>query len=104
MGFDNPGVKMKNVNLQKLAELLEINDNTDIVSLIIQEITNNTVEIEDIGKTGSGYEIFMSDNSAFTGKELNQLYEFFDIVEIGIYGDQNLPNEKAQFHMIVKFP
>jgi len=94
---------MQNVNLQKLAELLAINDNTDIVTRIIKEITNNTVEIEDIDERGNEYEIFMSDNSGFTGKELNQLYEFFDIVEIDIYGDPNLPEDNVYFHMIVEF-
>jgi len=94
---------MQNVNLQKLAELLEINDNADIVTTIIQEISNNTVEIEDIDERGNEYEIFMSDKSGFTGKELNQLYEFFDIVEIGIYGDPNLPEDNVYFHMVVEF-
>ena len=94
----------ENLKLHKLAELLEINDNIDMVELILTEITNNTVDIVDIDQRGNEYEVFMSDNSAFTGKELNQLYNFFNVSEIGLYGDPAMPNEKVYFHLIVTFP
>ena len=92
-----------NVNLQKLSELLELENNNELVNLIIQNITNKTVTIEDIGNVNNGYEIFMSPSSGFTNKELKQLNQFFNIKEIGIYGDPNIPDEKVYFHMIVQF-
>jgi len=91
------------INVNKLVELLKIENNQDLVSLIIEQITNNTVEIEDIGKVHNGYELFMSENSAFTNNELMEIQEIFKIQEIGIYGDSNIPNEKVYFHMIVSF-
>ena len=92
-----------NVNLEKLSELLELENNNELVQTIIENVTNKTVTIEDIGNVKNGYEVFMSPYSGFTDKELNQLNEFFDIKEIGIYGDPDIPDENVYFHMIVQF-
>ena len=94
---------MTDINLEKLAKLCELENNNELVRLIIENVTNKTVRIEDIGNVKNGYEIFMSPSSGFTDKELNQLNQFFDIMEIGVYGDPEIPDENVYFHMIVQF-
>ena len=105
MGYENIPVNTmsNNVNLEKLGELLELENNNDLVRTIIENITNKTVTIDDIGNVKNGYEVFMSPSSGFTNKELEQLNQFFDIVEIGVYGDPYIPDETVYFHMIVEF-
>jgi len=94
---------MTKLNLEKMAKLLDIENNTDLVKELIKGITNDTVDIKDIERYGVNYEIFMSDNSGFTNKELKGIQEFFNIEEIGIYGDTCVPDENVYFHMIVSF-
>ena len=94
---------MTDINLEKLAKLCELENNNELVRLFIENVTNKSVRIEDIGNVKNGYEIFMSPSSGFTDKELNQLNQFFDIMEIGVYGDPEIPDENVYFHMIVQF-
>lgn len=91
------------MNYEKLAQLIELENNNELVRLIIENITNKTVTIEDIGNVKNGYEVFLSPSSGFTQKELRELQEFFSIREIGVYGDPDIPNENVYFHLIVSF-
>jgi len=89
----------KDEKLQILKTVMDIENDNDIVTSIIEHLGN--VQVQDITQMGKNqYEVFMKPHS-FTGKELKDMETFFKIKEIGIYGDPEIPEESIYFHMIV---
>ena len=74
-------------------------ENHEFIRMVIEKLGNVTVEDVDI--IHNGYEIFMEPNS-FTSEELNDIQTVFEIKEIGIYGDPDLPSDDVYLHMVVE--
>lgn len=84
--------------LNALIGALDLDSDSELIKTVIQNV--GKVTVEDIGEVKNGYEVFMRPHS-FTGRELENLQEIFEVKEIGIYGDPEIPDEKVYFHMIV---
>jgi hypothetical protein len=85
--------------LNLIVQALELDNDSELVKQIIQSIGN--VQVQEIDKRGNEFEVFMKP-SGFTGKELENIKEIFELVEIGVYGDPNLSEDTVYFHMIVE--
>lgn len=81
-----------------LAKALNLDDDSEMISVIIETIGNVTVE--DIDNRDGEFEVFMKP-TGITGRELEKLQEIFAIREIGVYGDPDIPDENVYLHMIV---
>jgi len=81
-----------------ISKALEIESDADMIKTIVENIAN--ISIEDIDNRNGEFEIFAKP-SGITGTELRKLQEIFDIREIGVYGDPDIPNENVYLHMIV---
>jgi len=78
---------------------MDIENDNDIVTSIIEHLGN--IQVQDVTQLGKNqYEVLMKPH-AFTGKELKDMETFFEIKEIGILGDPEIPEESIYFHMIV---
>jgi len=89
----------KDEKLQTLKTVMDIENDNDIVTSIIEHLGN--IQVQDVTQLGKNqYEVLMKPH-AFTGKELKDMETFFEIKEIGILGDPEIPEESIYFHMIV---
>lgn len=85
--------------LDLLVQALDLDSDSELVTQIIENVGN--IQVQDIDKRGNEFEVFMKP-SGFTGKELENLKQIFELKEIGVYGDPNIPGEKVYFHMIIE--
>ena len=85
--------------LNLIAQALELDNDSKLVRQIIQNVGN--VQVKEIDKRGNEFEVFMHP-SGFTNRQLENLKQIFELREIGVYGDPNLPEDTVYFHMIIE--
>jgi hypothetical protein len=85
--------------LNLIVQALELDNDSELVRQIIENVGN--VQVQEIDKRDNEFEVFMRP-SGFTNRELENLKQIFELIEIGVYGDPNLPEDTVYFHMIVE--